>query len=106
MAPKAIEIIKRGLKVLEATFALRKSQLLARRAENKSITSEDERWLDEEGNLVDEHVAVDVLEKASDFEKAIDALPEQQQAAVTRLREMALKEESWWAPNIDASHNP
>ena len=93
MAPKAIELLKRGLNILEATFASRKSQLLARRADNKSITSEDERWLDEEGNLIEEHVAVDALENAPNFDKAVKVLLETQQAAVNRLRGIALKEE-------------
>ena len=92
MAPKPIEVLKKGLKLLQLRISSRKNQLLARRAENKSITSEDERWLDGEGNLVDEHVAIDALEKASDFERALEKLPEQQQAAVERLRGMAAEE--------------
>jgi hypothetical protein len=48
MPPKPLEILKKGLGVLQSQFKSKKEQLQACLAEQKSISSQDERWLDNE----------------------------------------------------------
>ena len=40
-------------------------------SQKESISSADERWLDNEGNIVDEQRVLDDLEAASDYERGV-----------------------------------
>jgi hypothetical protein len=89
MPPKPLEILKKGLGVLQSQFKSKKEQLQARLAEQKSISSQDERWLDNEANLVDEQQVLEVLEKASDYERGFGRLDNAQKGVVRKLQEAA-----------------
>jgi hypothetical protein len=67
----------------------KKEKLEARLAEKKSISSQDERWLDHDTNLVDEQLVLEALENASDYERGLERLDEEQKSVVRRLREVA-----------------
>jgi len=69
MTLKALEVLKRGLKILQAQVKAKKEKLQAQLHERKSISSHDEKWLDNEANLVDEQQALDALENALDYER-------------------------------------
>lgn len=49
-----LEVLRKGLKVLENQVKPRKEALQAQLAGRKSISSQDEQWLDHDANLVDE----------------------------------------------------
>ena len=63
--------------------------LQAQLAEKKSISSEDERWLDHEANLVDEQRVLEALEDASDYEQGFARLDGEQKGIVRKLQEAA-----------------
>jgi hypothetical protein len=89
MALKPLEVLKKGLKVLENRVKVRKETLQAQLAARKSISSQDKSWLDHDANLVDEQWALEVLEDASDYERGFENLDETQKGAVRKLREAA-----------------
>jgi hypothetical protein len=89
MALKALDVLRNGLKKLEKQIGTRKKELETRLAEKKSISSQDEKWLDQEANLVDERQVLDALEKASDYERGLDRLDDKQKGLVRKLREVA-----------------
>jgi len=67
MVLQPLEILRKGLKVLTNHIKLRKDTLQAQLAEARSISSEDEQWLDYDANLVDEQCILDALEDAPDW---------------------------------------
>jgi hypothetical protein len=89
MAIKPLDILKKGLKTLRNQVKTKKEKLEARLAEKKSISSQDERWLDHDANLVDEQLVLEALENASDYERGLEQLDEEQKSVVRRLREVA-----------------
>jgi len=89
MSLKPIEVLRKGLMVLENRVKTRKDVLKAQLAERKSISSEDEQWLDHDANLVDEYQVLEALEKASDYEQAFARLGDEQKALVTKMYEAA-----------------
>ena len=86
---KPIEVLQKGLTVLENRVKTRKDALKAQLAERKSISSEDEQWLDHDANLVDEYRVVEALEKASDYEQAFARLGDEQKGLVVKMYEAA-----------------
>ncbi|KAG6903965.1 hypothetical protein DXG01_013601 [Tephrocybe rancida] len=89
MALKPLEVLKNGLKTLRNKVKAKKTKLEMLLAEQKSILSEDEAWLDHEGNLVDLEKVVDKLETASDYERGVERLDEEEKGVVKKLREAA-----------------
>jgi hypothetical protein len=89
MASKPLDILRKGLEVLTNRIKLRKDALQAKLAEAKSISSEDEQWLDYDANLVDEQRVLEALEDAPDYEEGIARLDSNQKDVVRRLREAA-----------------
>lgn len=85
MESKPLEVLRKGLKTLTNHVKIRKEALQAQLAESKSISSEDERWLDHDANLVDEQQVLEVLEDATDYEHAFAMLNNEQKGLVTRL---------------------
>jgi hypothetical protein len=89
MAPKLLEVLKKGLAKFTETIKTRKKELSAKLARAETISSSDEHWLDNEGNTVDEQHVLDTLESASDYERGIERLDENGKAIVKKLREWA-----------------
>ena len=56
MTSKKLEALQKGLKTLTDHVKMKKEVLQAQLAKKKSISAEDEHWLDFDTNLVDEHV--------------------------------------------------
>jgi hypothetical protein len=77
-----------GLEALEKKFKKRKNELKARLTSGKPISEEDERWLDTEANFVDERRILDELDKASDYERGLARLPENDSVILRRLQEV------------------
>src|SRR5579863_5390982 len=89
MASNSLEVLRKGLKVLESRVKTRKEVLQTRLAERKSISPQDEQWLNHDTNLVDERQVLEVLENALDYEGAFARLDDEQKAVVRRLHEAA-----------------
>jgi hypothetical protein len=89
MALKPLEVLHKGLKILNNRVKAKKEALQARLAERKSISSQDEHWLDHDANLVDEQQVLDALENTSDYERGVARLGDEQKGVVRRLREAA-----------------
>jgi hypothetical protein len=89
MALKPLEVLHKGLKILNNRVKAKKEALQARLAERKSISSQDEHWLDHDANLVDEQQVLDALENTSDYEQGVARLGDEQKGVVRRLREAA-----------------
>ena len=52
MSSVSLETLKKGFEVLEKQIQKQKAPLQAALAKGQPISSEDENWLDNEGNLV------------------------------------------------------
>ena len=88
---KHLEVLKKGLKILQDQVRAKKEKLQAQLHVKKSISSLDENWLDNEANLVDEQRVLDTLENTSNYERGYERLDETQtqMGIVRRLREVA-----------------
>jgi hypothetical protein len=89
MALRPLEVLQKGLDILKNRVKAKKEALQARLAEAKSISSQDEQWLDHDANLVDEQQVLEVLEDASDYEHGLARLDSKQKVIVERLCEAA-----------------
>jgi len=89
MVLKPLEVLRKGLEVLTNRVKSRKDAIQAQLAEARSISSEDEQWLDYDANLVDEQCILDALEDAPDYECGFARLDSNQKDIVKKLREAA-----------------
>ena len=89
MVRKPLEVLKKGLNILQRQVKAWKEKLQASLAERKSISSQDEQWLDNEANLVDEQRILEALENASDYERGLQRLDDTQKGMVRKLWEIA-----------------
>ena len=89
MPSKLLEVLHKGLKILENWVSEKKRALQAQLTEKKSISSEDEQWLDHEANLVDEQQILEALEDALDYEQGFARLDGEQKGIVRKLQEAA-----------------
>jgi len=89
MAPKPLEILKKGLTKFSKKIKERKDALEAKLAQKETISADDEHWLDHEANIVDEQCVIDNLEAASDYERGFSRLDEAGKGVVKKLREWA-----------------
>ena len=86
---KPINILKKGLAKLQNQISDQKSKLEADLKANKHISEVDEEWLDNTGNLVDEEHVVDILDKASDYERGFGRLGQEEKSIVQKLMQLA-----------------
>ncbi len=74
--PPSVSLVtlKNGLHLLKEASHKRKEELEACLSRSEKISSEDEDWLDNEANHVDEQTLVDSLQDAPDYEAALKKL--------------------------------
>jgi len=89
MAPKPLDILKKGLEKFSNSIKTQKDVLTLKLSCQESISSADEWWLDFEANTVDEEHILNDLEKASDYERGLERLDTDGKAIVKRLRGLA-----------------
>ena len=89
MAPKPLEILKKGLTKFSNKIKERKEALEAKLAQKETISADDEHWLDHEANIVDEQHVINNLEAASDYERGFAKLDDAGKVVVKKLREWA-----------------
>ena len=85
MASHGLDSLREAFRRLESRTAARRKHLEARLAARQTISVEDEQWLDNEANLVEERHALDILTGASDVETGMRLLTENQKAAMKQL---------------------
>jgi len=84
-----VEVLKRGLKVLETRINARRHDLMSKVAAKTKISDEDKEWPDKGGgNMVDEVHVIDELEKASNYERGLGRLDKKSKAVVQKLQEL------------------
>lgn len=88
MSENPIQVLQKGLRKLKDSVKSRKNNLLTRLNRKEKISDEDEEWLDNAGNLVDEECVVDLLERASNYEHGLTRLTSQQKFLVEKLKEL------------------
>ncbi|KAF5336776.1 hypothetical protein D9757_015540 [Collybiopsis confluens] len=76
MAPP-LEVLKKALSALKKKHRTRAEKLRQKLAKKEKRSEEDEAWLDGEANLVDEERVIDKLGNASDYEREIGRLDEE-----------------------------
>jgi len=86
---KPLEAIKKGLNILKEQTHKRKTKLKADLQVKKKLSEEDEQWLDGEGNLMDEERVVDLLERASDYERSLAQLDSKDKSVIQKLHDLA-----------------
>jgi len=84
MVRAPLDILKKGLNTLQRQVKARKEALQATLAEGKAISSQDESWLDNEANLVDEQQVVEALENAPNYEEGLQRLDDVQRGIVQK----------------------
>jgi hypothetical protein len=89
MAPKPLDILKKGLSKFTNTIKARRDELNTRLARKETISSADEHWLDHQANTIDEQRILETLESASNYDRGFDRLDEKERAIVKTLREWA-----------------
>jgi len=89
MVRAPLDVLKRGLNILQQQVKARKEKLQATLAEGKAISSQDECWLDNEANLVVEQQVVEALESTLDYEESLQRLDDMQKSVVQKLCEIA-----------------
>ena len=89
MAPKPLDILKNGLDKFSKKIKTRKEALTLKLSQRESISSADEKWLDQEANTIDAERILHDLEAASDYERGLERLDEGGKAIVKKLREWA-----------------
>ena len=89
MVLKPLKVLRKGLKTLTDHVKKKKEELQARLAERQPISAEDEQWLDHDANLVDEQRVLEALERASDYERGLARLDDEQRGLVKRLHKAA-----------------
>ena len=82
---KPIDVLKGGLKKLQDQTQARKAGLEARLKASQPILQADKEWLDGDGSLVDEQCLLDKLDKASDYNCAIEKLDAKERSIVQKL---------------------
>ncbi|KAG5646239.1 hypothetical protein DXG03_004066 [Asterophora parasitica] len=81
MATKPLDVLKVGLARLKGQIKTRRDDILARLARNECVLDDDEHRLDHDANFVDEDAILELLEKASDYERGLERLNSQLQYA-------------------------
>ncbi|KAJ7852138.1 cytochrome P450 [Mycena leptocephala] len=75
--------------LLKGTLKSKKDALLARLARKEKISDEEEHWLDNDVNDVDECALIQELETASDFERGVARLDSAKQKLLAKLNRLA-----------------
>ena len=89
MAPRPLDILKKGLAKFTTSIKARKDVLTTKLAKKEPIPPSDEEWLDNEANVIDEERVLEALEAASDYERGVAKLDDTGKPIVQKLREWA-----------------
>ncbi|KAJ7690989.1 hypothetical protein B0H17DRAFT_1201339 [Mycena rosella] len=85
----SLETLRKGLATLKEGVKKRKDALALRLKKREKMSKEDEAWLDNAANHVDEDALIVTLENASDSERGLSHLDSKQKGMVQKLKEIA-----------------
>ena len=83
---KLLVSLKKGLQALRNQIQSHQGKINAKWKAGQDLTESDEEWLDGGGNLVDEEHVVDILDKASDYERGLGQMNEKDKTVVWKLQ--------------------
>ncbi|KAK0218493.1 hypothetical protein EDD85DRAFT_990136 [Armillaria nabsnona] len=86
-----IHKLKKALQTCKGETEAKRASILARLAEKGPVSAEEEAWLDEAGNFVDEDIVIEKLESASDFGAVFKNLDTSQRRAYDQLESQIKK---------------
>ena len=90
MESKSLNVLKNGLASLQRHISAKRDVLTTHLKNNELIPEADKTWLDQgEGNTVDEERVLDLLEKAPNYEQALQQLSSQDRFVVEKLQQLA-----------------
>ena len=69
-----LAILKNAFSKLKKSTEKHRKALLALLSKKEKLSDADEKWLDSNGNLVDEQHVIEELDAASDFERGVQRL--------------------------------
>ena len=69
-----LAILKNAFSKLKKSTEKHQKALLALLSKKEKLSDADEKWLDSNGNLVDEQCVIEELDAASDFEQGVQQL--------------------------------
>jgi hypothetical protein len=81
--------LKKGLSVLKDTIKKRRDGLLERLKNNDKLTVDEDTWLDQDANLVEEDAVIDKPENASDYERGFSHLNSKELGLIETLNGLA-----------------
>ncbi|KAJ7648925.1 hypothetical protein B0H17DRAFT_1215458 [Mycena rosella] len=85
----SLKTLRKGLATLKEGVKKRKDALALRLKKREKISKEDEVWLDNAANHVDEDALIVTLENTSDSERGLSHLDSKQKGMVQKLKEIA-----------------
>ncbi len=88
MSKTPLNILKAGLAKLKKGVGECRKNILACLRRKENISNEEEQWLDNEANYMEEDTVVDLLDKASDYQHGVSRLTTQQKIVVKKLMEL------------------
>ena len=91
MSENPLHVLQKGLAKLKDSVKERKDNLLACLNKKERISDEDEEWLDNAGNTVDEEAVLNLLENVFNYEHGLAQLMAQQKILVEKLKELCGK---------------
>ncbi|KAK0484423.1 hypothetical protein IW261DRAFT_1416382 [Armillaria novae-zelandiae] len=86
MSKKLLDVLKNGLAKLKEQVKAWKNDILDCLAKKQPVCDDDEHWLDNEANLVEEITILNLLDQASDYERGMKRLNSQQKSLVEKLK--------------------
>ena len=81
-----LNALKKASSKLKKSFEKWRKDLLDRLAKKEQLSDDDENWLDNDGNLVNEQRVIDTLDTASDFKWGSERLSDEEETALQQLR--------------------
>ncbi len=82
MASPTLSDLKKALQSWKAETEVKRVDIVDRLAHGRPVSGEEEAWLDEGGNFVDEDVVLEKLQSASDISSALKDLSTSQRTCV------------------------
>jgi hypothetical protein len=89
MPSNILKALEKGLQKLKNDLEARKRKIQEKLSRKEKLTSDDEAWMDGEGNTVDEDRVVDALKRAHTPERVLREMDDGDKAVVDKLRGLA-----------------
>jgi aspartate oxidase len=88
MTSKLLKGLEKGLKLLKNHIKEHKNVIIAKLNQKEKVSSDEEIWLDNKGNTVDEDRVVDVLKRAHTPKRVLNEMDAAGKEVVRKLQEL------------------